>query len=424
MFERGDPSSDSHNLTGIYADLAPSSTHTDDDNFYDEYVYSSPPEEGQLFPHVHTAAKVVLGISYTLMIPVCSIGNLLLCCVIYRFRRMRTTTNLLIGNLALSDFIVAAVVAPFNFFYSVHQTWPFGQAMCVTVGYLKATSFYVSINSLLAIAIDRYIIIMHPLKPRMTTYRACFVLCFIWLFSLAIVIPTALYSSTHLYYSNHVALMQCGENWRDSSARKCYALVLVIGEFLIPLTIMSVAYFLIARKLWFRRVPGGHVTAQQEIAAETSKRRTIRLLIIVVALFALCWAPYHVLAICRDIIFPTYQESHHAIILTVFYLVEALAMSNSMFNTLIYVVFNANVRKYVLQIPDSCRRLKPKDKSTVRYWHPLSRRTSSHCLRSSVRSSQLRTTSTSIPTRLTINLNRQPSAQSSSLSGPMHDPRC
>ena len=120
------------------------------------YSYDYLPDPGRKFPQVSTAAKAVLGLSYTLMIPVCGIGNLLLCCVIYRVRRMRTTTNLLIGNLALSDFIVAAVVAPFNFFYYIHQTWPFGHAMCVTVGYLKATSFYVSINSLLAIAIDRW----------------------------------------------------------------------------------------------------------------------------------------------------------------------------------------------------------------------------------------------------------------------------
>ena len=262
----------------------------------------------------------------------------------------------------------------------------------------------------------------------MTTYTACFVLCFIWVLSLAIVIPTALYSGTHDYYFNgggeNIHVTQCSERWPNSKAMKAYTLVLVIGEFLLPLTIMSVVYFLIARKLWFRRVPGGHATEQQEMAAESSKRRTVRLLIIVVALFAFCWAPYHMFAILRDIVFPSYQESHLTLFLTVFYLVEALAMSNSMFNTLIYVVFNANVRKYVLQIPDSCRRLKPSDKATVRYWHPLATRTSSHCMRSSVRSSQLRTNTTSISTRLTINLNRPTSCSSGPQSGTVHDLKC
>ncbi len=107
------------------------------------------------FPHVHIAVKSILAVSYTLMMLICGIGNLLLCYVVYRFRRMRTTTNLLIGNLALSDFMVAVICVPFNFYYYLHQIWPFGKPMCVVVSYLKATSLYVSINSLLAIAIDR-----------------------------------------------------------------------------------------------------------------------------------------------------------------------------------------------------------------------------------------------------------------------------
>ena len=108
-----------------------------------------------MFPRVHIAAKILVGFSYCLMMSVCGIGNLLLCYVIYRFRRMRTTTNLLIGNLALSDFLVAVLCAPFNFYFYVFQNWPFGSVMCVAVGYLKITSLYVSTNSLLAIAIDR-----------------------------------------------------------------------------------------------------------------------------------------------------------------------------------------------------------------------------------------------------------------------------
>lgn len=104
---------------------------------------------------VSIIAKIVLAITYTLVMVICGVGNLLLCCVVLRFRRMRTTTNILIGNLALSDFFVAILCVPFNFYYYMTDSWPFGKPMCVIVGYLKMTSFYVSVNSLLAIAVDR-----------------------------------------------------------------------------------------------------------------------------------------------------------------------------------------------------------------------------------------------------------------------------
>lgn len=125
-----------------------------DYNGYDYNDTSVYPKPGVL-PQVHVAAKILVGITYCLMMAICGIGNLLLCYVIYRFRRMRTTTNLLIGNLALSDFLVAVICAPFNFYFYLFQNWPFGSAMCVAVGYLKISSLYVSTNSLLAIAIDR-----------------------------------------------------------------------------------------------------------------------------------------------------------------------------------------------------------------------------------------------------------------------------
>ncbi|XP_072176414.1 prokineticin receptor 1-like [Diadema setosum] len=301
---------------------------------------------------VSIGAKVILILSYTLMIVICGTGNFLLCCVIYRFKRMRTVTNLLIGNLALSDFLVAAVVAPFNFYYYIHQTWPFGKAMCVIVGFLKAVSLYVSVNSLLTIAIDRYLTIMNPLRPRMTHSTTMTILGFIWVVSSAVVIPSTINTETHVDTKpDGRQVIQCVETgWKRNSALLANTLFLVIGEFCIPLTLMSVIYFLIARRLWFRQVPCDHMTEQQEAAAEASKRRTIRMLIIVVALFAICWAPYNGFSIARDFYLPSSEDSKYKLFNTMFYLVEALAMLNSMFNTLIYIFFNVNFRKCVFQL--------------------------------------------------------------------------
>ena len=147
------PTPDTGPIDEVVGDNEGNSSEFENDPYF--YPDSSYPLIEEEVPQAHLAAKAVLGLSYSLMIPVCGIGNLLLCYIIYRFRRMRSTTNLLIGNLAFSDFLVAVIVAPFNFYYYMNQDWPFGKAMCVTVAYLKAVSLYVSTNSLLVIAIDR-----------------------------------------------------------------------------------------------------------------------------------------------------------------------------------------------------------------------------------------------------------------------------
>ena len=144
---------------------------------------------------------------------------------------------------------------------------------------------------------------------------------------------------------------QCMESrWKSSGGIQAYTLTIFLLEFVFPLVIMSVVYFLIAWRLWFRVIPGGHVTVEQERAAEKSKRRTVRMLIIVVALFAICWAPYYAVALIRDFYYTSIPEEHYTTYLSAFYFAESLAMSNSMFDTLIYVIFNANFRKCVLQL--------------------------------------------------------------------------
>ncbi|XP_077986975.1 prokineticin receptor 2-like [Glandiceps talaboti] len=324
------------------------------------------------FPEAALGAKIIVGIVYILTMFVSGIGNILLCYVIYRFRRMRTITNLLIGNLAFSDFLVAVICTPFNFFYYMNQNWPFGKVMCVLVNFIKVTSLYVSTNSLLAIAVDRYYIIMNPLKPRMSTRKAMVVIIVVWLVSITVALPSAIHSDTWVPYGSMG--VQCGEsNWKGPKPMQINTLFLLLAEFITPLTIITLTYTMVARKLWFRQIPGndGQLTPIQEIAIERSKKKSIRMLIIVVVLFALCWIPYYTYCVLRDFYWVTTFENigKH---LTVFYIVEAVAMSNSMFNTLIYIIFNANYRKYVCQIRELCR--ESNRCSGLTYWSHASNR--------------------------------------------------
>ncbi|XP_038046730.1 prokineticin receptor 2-like [Patiria miniata] len=197
----------------------------------------------------------------------------------------------------------------------------------------------------------QYIVITYPLKPRMTRGTTSILLAIIWLVSTTVTVPVAVHSELYtVRLLDGTVIVQCAENWKNGYAMKAYTLLMVCAEFLVPLVAMCVAYYLIAKTLWFREIPGGHNTEEQEQVAENSKRRTIRMLIIVVALFALCWAPYHGFAITRDVVIPASMSENFALYHTLFYVVEALAMSNSIFNTLVYIVFNANFRKCVMQM--------------------------------------------------------------------------
>ena len=92
----------------------------------------------------------------------------------------------------------------------------------------------------------------------------------------------------------------------NNSEYKCEAAFYVLGDdsiaipgvyiyffvinYLFPVSIIAILYTITARKLWYREAPGedlGQLHQQQEI----TKRRVVRMLIIVFTVFALCWLP-------------------------------------------------------------------------------------------------------------------------------------
>lgn len=68
-----------------------------------------------------------------------------------------------------------------------------GWLLCKTIPYLQGVSVNASINTLVAISIERCLAICYPMKWQMTS-RACrIILLFIWIFSLTIMLPWALF---------------------------------------------------------------------------------------------------------------------------------------------------------------------------------------------------------------------------------------
>lgn len=104
-------------------------------------------------------ATIVIGVVLVCIMLVCGIGNFLFIATLARYKKLRNLTNLLIANLAISDFLVAVVCCPFLVdYYVVKQlSWDHGKVLCACVNYLQTVSLYVSTNALLAIAVDRLV---------------------------------------------------------------------------------------------------------------------------------------------------------------------------------------------------------------------------------------------------------------------------
>ncbi|CAH1258446.1 PROKR2 [Branchiostoma lanceolatum] len=311
------------------------------DNISRLYEYDYEFEEG--FDSVQPLpARVILGIVYCLIMLVCGTGNSLLITAVCRFKELRCVANVLVANLALSDLLVAVFCLPFQLDYYIvkNESWGYGDFMCATVNYVRTMSLYVSTNVLVAIAIDRYYIVVH--RPMQQRRRAWVMIIPVWLTSMIFALPSAVNSKTVMNHRN--GTMFCGQAWsvRSTKYYQAYFVMMFIIEYLVPIITMTYCHLTLWLKVHRRSCPGNTNQRQQQTLAR-SRRKTVTL-VILSSLFVLCWGPYQGYTLVRDLSPLILKEKLNT---AIFYAVEALAMGNNVVNTVLYVALNAKIRKYI-----------------------------------------------------------------------------
>ena len=84
------------------------------------------------------------------------LGNVLVCLSVYRNNRLRTTTNLYIIALAVTDLIAATLVMPPATGVLITGRWPFGETACQIHAYFGLFAVYVSPVTMGLTALNRY----------------------------------------------------------------------------------------------------------------------------------------------------------------------------------------------------------------------------------------------------------------------------
>lgn len=119
------------------------------------------------------------------------LGNALVVLVVLSNQNMRSTTNLLIINLASADLLFVVFCVPFTGSDYVLDEWPYGDVWCRIVQYLIVVTAHASIYTLVLMSLDRYLAVVHPIasmviRTETHTLRAISVL---WCIILTTAIP-------------------------------------------------------------------------------------------------------------------------------------------------------------------------------------------------------------------------------------------
>ena len=88
------------------------------------------------------------------------IGNVSLFVIVYKNRNLHSTNNLFILNLAAAEILVSVLSMPVTVVTIIKEQWVFGDAACVALGFFTILSFIASVMFLGMIAINRYFYIV------------------------------------------------------------------------------------------------------------------------------------------------------------------------------------------------------------------------------------------------------------------------
>ncbi|OWF48288.1 probable G-protein coupled receptor 83 [Mizuhopecten yessoensis] len=298
--------------------------------------------------------KLILGFAYGILIVISFFGNSIVCYVILRNRRMYTVTNFFIANMAMSDLLLTLFNVPFNIAKHLLDNWPFGDVLCHFVNFSLMVSVYVSTFTLTAIALDRQNVLLKPLQPRMTKQMGLVVLVIIWLIAICFSLPYGIFNKVQSTSMVIKRVDRCSPHFPEPQElfAKYLTLITVVLQYIIPLSIISVAYGRIVMRLW-KRVQLGAVTRTQQMSQARAKRKSIKLLVTVVVVFALCWMPlnlYHILTKFHpDVRTFTYDS-------TTFFVFHWIAISSTCYNPFVYCWLNESFRAEVKSCFSCCKR--------------------------------------------------------------------
>ena len=105
----------------------------------------------------------IVEVSCLIIVNVLSLtGNTLVCFLFYKTTRLRTTTNLYIIALAVSDLLSAVLVMPFGIGVLITSKWLFGGVICELQALLGVFVIYVSPVTMGLTAVNRYVKICKP----------------------------------------------------------------------------------------------------------------------------------------------------------------------------------------------------------------------------------------------------------------------
>ena len=243
----------------------------------------------QTLPHIAVSLLILITLLGTT-------GNLLVLRAIFTLKK-RNLNDYLILNLAATDTGTCLVSIPLDVVEKMKGEFPYGTAFCHVIYPFQSVLVYVSVLTLLFMCVDRYRLIVTPLKPRIHLKTGLTTVAAMWVTSCLIVLPLSLALK---FKGSH-----CSEEWWSDYSGRVFTLAIFTFLYLIPMVIMTFLYASVIRVLYkdtrsikLRR--NVSASSQSQVSLPQRNLKIVQVFVMAVVVFAVCMLPTHITWMWHD----------------------------------------------------------------------------------------------------------------------------
>lgn len=243
--------------------------------------------------------------------------------------------------MAFSDLIFTLVYIPrvvtilfFGYKWLVHGLE--GLIFCHMVPFLKEITVIVSVLTIVAISVDRFLAVTFPFRAFVSTKICVIVIFTTWLIAISVKIPTLFASDLDEFQEKTYCIVDFDLTFGAGSGQFYFKFIFIV-LYAIPFLVTVLLNSAIVATMHKRRVPGYTLSEACNRQREETNRRVMRMVLVVVLAFLLCWSLYFVLMVLR-------KNGVH-VSCDVLYLRLLLVHFNAALTPWLYAMFSENFRQ-------------------------------------------------------------------------------
>ncbi|KAF5271345.1 hypothetical protein FQA39_LY08143 [Lamprigera yunnana] len=251
------------------------------------------------YPPLNPLWHAILGFMIAVLGCISITGNGMVIYIFSTTKSLRSPSNLLVVNLAFSDFFMMFTMAPPMVINCYNETWVWGPFFCQIYGMLGSLFGCVSIWTMTMIAMDRYNVIVKGLSAKPLTNKGALLRLFlVWAFSLGWTLAPLFGWNRYVPEGNMTA---CGTDYLSQGwFSRSYILFYSWFCYFLPLFAIIYSYWFIVqavavheREMREQAKKMNVASLRSSEAAQTSAEcKLAKVALMTISLWFLAWTPY------------------------------------------------------------------------------------------------------------------------------------